>query len=117
MELFWYVACHLFFKLTANLIKIGLIFLQIHSHFMTSTIYQQSTCLDLLISVHVSIQINKEVFTCPGMLKRKTLILDLDETLIHSHHDGVLRQTVKPGTPPDFVLKVCHFCHGWPTGL
>lgn len=41
-----------------------------------------------------------------GMLKRKTLILDLDETLIHSHHDGVLRQTVKPGTPPDFVLKV-----------
>jgi CTD nuclear envelope phosphatase 1 len=34
------------------------------------------------------------------------LVLDLDETLIHSHHDGVLRQTVKPGTPPDFVLKV-----------
>jgi len=33
-------------------------------------------------------------------------VLDLDETLIHSHHDGVLRQTVKPGTPPDFVLKV-----------
>ena len=32
-------------------------------------------------------------------------MLDLDETLIHSHHDGVLRQ-VKPGTPPDFVLKV-----------
>ena len=41
------------------------------------------------------------------MLKRKTLVLDLDETLIHSHHDGVLRQTVKPGVPPDFVLKVC----------
>lgn len=40
------------------------------------------------------------------MVKRKTLVLDLDETLIHSHHDGVLRQTVKPGTPPDFVLKV-----------
>ena len=34
------------------------------------------------------------------------MVLDLDETLIHSHHDGVLRQTVKPGTPPDFVLKV-----------
>lgn len=33
-------------------------------------------------------------------------MLDLDETLIHSHHDGVIRQTVKPGTPPDFVLKV-----------
>ncbi|CAH1775176.1 unnamed protein product [Owenia fusiformis] len=41
-----------------------------------------------------------------SMVKRKTMILDLDETLIHSHHDGVLRQTVKPGTPPDFVLKV-----------
>ena len=39
------------------------------------------------------------------MMRRKVLVLDLDETLIHSHHDGVLRQ-VKPGTPPDFVLKV-----------
>jgi CTD nuclear envelope phosphatase 1 len=42
----------------------------------------------------------------PGMVKRKVLVLDLDETLIHSHHDGVMRQTVRPGTPPDFVLKV-----------
>lgn len=33
-------------------------------------------------------------------------MLDLDETLIHSQHDGILRQTVKPGTPPDFVLRV-----------
>ena len=41
-----------------------------------------------------------------GLVRRKTLVLDLDETLIHSHHDGVLRPTVKPGTPPDFVLKV-----------
>lgn len=41
-----------------------------------------------------------------GIVKRKVLVLDLDETLIHSHHDGVIRQTVKPGTPPDFVLKV-----------
>jgi len=41
-----------------------------------------------------------------GIVKRKVLVLDLDETLIHSHHDGVVRQTVKPGTPPDFVLKV-----------
>lgn len=40
------------------------------------------------------------------MVKQKVLVLDLDETLIHSHHDGVVRQTVKPGTPPDFVLKV-----------
>ena len=39
-------------------------------------------------------------------VKRKILVLDLDETLIHSHHDGVLRSTVWPGTPPDFILKV-----------
>ncbi|KAK1797036.1 hypothetical protein P4O66_008429 [Electrophorus voltai] len=42
----------------------------------------------------------------PGAVKRKILVLDLDETLIHSHHDGVLRPTVRPGTPPDFTLKV-----------
>ncbi|KAL3862097.1 hypothetical protein ACJMK2_008091 [Sinanodonta woodiana] len=41
-----------------------------------------------------------------SMLKRKTLVLDLDETLIHSTHDGIIRHSVKPGTPPDFVLKV-----------
>ena len=30
--------------------------------------------------------------------KRKTLVLDLDETLIHSQHDGMGRQTVaRPG--------------------
>jgi len=40
------------------------------------------------------------------VVKRKILVLDLDETLIHSHHDGVLRPTVKPGTPADFVLRV-----------
>ena len=40
------------------------------------------------------------------MVRKKVLVLDLDETLIHSHHDGVLRPSVKPGTPPDFVLKV-----------
>lgn len=34
------------------------------------------------------------------------MVLDLDETLIHSVHDGILRSTVRPGTPPDFVLKV-----------
>lgn len=41
-----------------------------------------------------------------SLVRKKTLVLDLDETLIHSHHDGVVRQTVKPGTPPDFILKV-----------
>lgn len=39
-------------------------------------------------------------------MKRKILVLDLDETLIHSHHSGIARQMVKPGTPPDFVIKV-----------
>lgn len=41
-----------------------------------------------------------------GLVKRKVLVLDLDETLIHSHHDGVVRPMVKPGTPPDFILRV-----------
>jgi len=47
-----------------------------------------------------------------SLVKRKVLVLDLDETLIHSHAaspDGIvtaLRQTVKPGTPPDFILGV-----------
>ena len=46
-------------------------------------------------------------FICfSGIVRRKTLVLDLDETLIHSFHDGVLRPTVRPGTPPDFILKV-----------
>ncbi|XP_074653979.1 CTD nuclear envelope phosphatase 1-like [Tubulanus polymorphus] len=41
-----------------------------------------------------------------NLVHRKILVLDLDETLIHSHHDGVIRPTIRPGTPPDFVLKV-----------
>lgn len=41
-----------------------------------------------------------------SIVKRKVLVLDLDETLIHSHHDGVARPTVRFGTPPDFILKV-----------
>ena len=41
-----------------------------------------------------------------GMVHKKILVLDLDETLIHSHHDGLVRPTVKPGTPPDFILRV-----------
>ena len=41
-----------------------------------------------------------------NLVRRKVLVLDLDETLIHSHHDGVMWRKVKPGTLPDFVLKV-----------
>ncbi|XP_037916922.1 CTD nuclear envelope phosphatase 1 homolog isoform X2 [Hermetia illucens] len=40
------------------------------------------------------------------LVQRKTLVLDLDETLIHSHHDAMPRNTVKPGTPYDFTVKV-----------
>lgn len=42
-----------------------------------------------------------------NIVSRKTLVLDLDETLIHSHHDGNIRpSTEKPTTPPDFTLSV-----------
>lgn len=34
-------------------------------------------------------------------------MLDLDETLIHSHHDGLPRNpSIKPGTPHDFSVSV-----------
>ncbi|XP_071840138.1 CTD nuclear envelope phosphatase 1A-like isoform X2 [Apostichopus japonicus] len=39
------------------------------------------------------------------LVKRKTMILDLDETLVHSQHVGKMRPN-RPSTPPDFVLKV-----------
>ncbi|ETN79325.1 Dullard-like phosphatase domain protein [Necator americanus] len=42
-----------------------------------------------------------------SIMRKKILVLDLDETLIHSHHDGVIRPMVKPGTPSDFTIKVC----------
>ncbi|VDD77173.1 unnamed protein product [Mesocestoides corti] len=38
--------------------------------------------------------------------RRKIMVIDLDETLIHSVLDGMSRPTVRSGTPPDFVLKV-----------
>lgn len=41
-----------------------------------------------------------------SLVPRKTLVLDLDETLIHSHHDAMPRNTVKPGTPHDFTVRV-----------
>lgn len=41
------------------------------------------------------------------IVKRKTLVLDLDETLIHSHHNGgTLRKMEPSSVPPDFVLHV-----------
>lgn len=64
-----------------------------------SIIQHQSVKYDLFPLSHVSMhRLN--------IVKRKTLVLDLDETLIHSHHEGVSKQMVKPGTPPDFVVKV-----------
>lgn len=41
-----------------------------------------------------------------GVVRRKVFVLDLDETLIHSNHDGVVRQANKSNIPPDFILKV-----------
>lgn len=42
-----------------------------------------------------------------NIVTRKTLVLDLDETLIHSHHDGNTRPNLeKPNMPPDFTLSV-----------
>ena len=44
---------------------------------------------------------------CLDFLPKKILVLDLDETLIHSHHDGLTRVvTVKPTGPPDFIVRV-----------
>ncbi|CAF0720236.1 unnamed protein product [Adineta steineri] len=40
-------------------------------------------------------------------LPKKILVLDLDETLIHSHHDGFSRNiATKPSGPPDFIVRV-----------
>eukprot|EP00096_Caligus_rogercresseyi_P009372 TRINITY_DN3173_c0_g1_i1.p1 TRINITY_DN3173_c0_g1~~TRINITY_DN3173_c0_g1_i1.p1 ORF type:complete len:246 (+),score=65.48 TRINITY_DN3173_c0_g1_i1:41-778(+) len=41
-----------------------------------------------------------------SLVKRKVLVLDLDETLIHSHHEGLSRPSYPPGPGPDFVLRV-----------
>ncbi|KAL5963365.1 CTD nuclear envelope phosphatase 1A [Taenia solium] len=38
--------------------------------------------------------------------RRKIMVIDLDETLIHSVLDGMSRQTTGSGSPPDFVLKM-----------
>lgn len=40
-------------------------------------------------------------------VKPKILVLDLDETLIHSTHDGIIRPNSRTGSrTPDFILKV-----------
>ncbi|CAF1683525.1 unnamed protein product [Adineta ricciae] len=40
-------------------------------------------------------------------LPKKILVLDLDETLVHSHHDGFSRNgALKPTGPPDFIVRV-----------
>lgn len=41
-----------------------------------------------------------------NIVKRKIMVLDLDETLVHSHTDGLAKPTVKPSMPPDFTVKV-----------
>ncbi|XP_072047921.1 CTD nuclear envelope phosphatase 1-like [Amphiura filiformis] len=39
------------------------------------------------------------------LVRRKTLVLDLDETLVHSQHASMMRPN-RPSIPPDFVLRV-----------
>ncbi|CAF0778024.1 unnamed protein product [Rotaria sordida] len=40
-------------------------------------------------------------------LPKKILVLDLDETLIHSHHDGQMRVDIgKPIGSPDYIIRV-----------
>jgi len=47
------------------------------------------------------------IFLFKDFLPKKILVLDLDETLVHSHHDGFSRNgTVKPTGPPDFIIRV-----------
>ncbi|XP_071805369.1 CTD nuclear envelope phosphatase 1A-like [Asterias amurensis] len=40
-----------------------------------------------------------------SLVKRKIMVLDLDETLVHSQHASLMRPN-RPSIPPDFVLKV-----------
>jgi len=72
--------------------------------------YPNNVYMNLYVAFNIFIQFLYSIcIQCKnvsGIVKRKVLVLDLDETLIHSHHDGVARPTVRPGTPPDFVLKV-----------
>ncbi|XP_030842774.1 CTD nuclear envelope phosphatase 1A [Strongylocentrotus purpuratus] len=41
-----------------------------------------------------------------SLVKRKILVLDLDETLVHSKHVSSTFLPNRPSIPPDFVLKV-----------
>ena len=70
--------------------------------------YRYRHCRDigLVIFVTETFFVNTKNNKTLGIVRRKILVLDLDETLIHSVLDGMVRPTVKPGTPPDFVLRV-----------
>lgn len=57
-----------------------------------------------MITDHVFAKTN--YFLIAGLVRRKVFVLDLDETLIHSNHDGVIRQANKTNIPPDFILRV-----------
>lgn len=99
-------------------------FIQLHNclswdqnwEFLRSTEYELQFIHTVLQNQAINVEFQYKLFSfkklyliqhkISGLVKRKMLVLDLDETLIHSHHDAMLRPTVKPGTPPDFVLKV-----------
>lgn len=61
---------------------------------LACTLYQSSTIhlTANMFSVHHKAEVLfcyvVHIFFLSGLVKRKTLVLDLDETLIHSHVDG-----------------------------
>lgn len=80
---------------------------------MTCTRYRQVSSIvqnysermkkSLIIFFAISISVSRHRL---NLVQRKTLVLDLDETLIHSHHDGLPRNpSIKPGTPHDFTVS------------
>lgn len=82
--------------------------------------HRLSMCTPLVITWCVYIQLPPFLITdllwifimphSSGMVRRKILVLDLDETLIHSHHDGVIRQTVKVYIPLEYLaMQHDHF--------
>lgn len=90
----------LFTALVRRLKDISMAFLQLSSKQTRTFLQHQTVKYDLTplspLSRH---RLN--------IVSRKTLVLDLDETLIHSHHDGNLRPSIdRPSTPPDFTLSV-----------
>lgn len=69
---------------------------------------KQTVIFNVSILIDDFVGSSEWLYFLTGTVKRKFLVLDLDETLIHSHHEGVrpLLQLRAPNYPPDLVLKV-----------